>query len=247
MWNGKYVDFDLVIERVYDNPVFNDISYGDALEWAYQAMAKIGTTLPYTSKVTDGNEEINHPDPVLVENYRAAIPHDVYMIEQIRDWETKTPYSQSAYIYHEASNKANTISNELTFTINNSFIFTSNKEGFLEISYWAFPTTCDGKPAIPDSERYIDGIVKYIKYREAEKLWITERLSENKFRYFEQEWLFQVNSAFGALTVPDYAKAELILRNSTRMIQTPNAFNNGFMQLNPQQRYVAFYRNKRWR
>lgn len=300
MWNGKYVNFDMVMERVMENPLFVDIDYSSALEWAYQAMAKIGTTIPYVQKITDGNKDLNHFDPVPIVNYRAEIPCDVYSIEMIRDWESQVPYSYSSYVYHESINKANkinltesscttcalngtcgideslypsplnnyycfqyqsllpkststvskntnVINGELTYTLNDNYIFTSKESGFLEIAYVAFPTTCDLTPLIPDYERYIQAVVRYIQYREAEKLWVIEKLSAEKFKYFEQEWYFYVNSAFVGMNVPDYAKAELLLRNTTRQVQTPNAFMNGFMQLNPTQRYVAFFRNRRWR
>lgn len=300
MWNGKYVNFDMIMERVLENPIFVDIDYSNCLEWAYQAMAKIGTTIPYIHKVSDGNKDFNHIDPVEIINYRAEIPADVYNIEMIRDWESQVPYSYSSYVYHESTNKgnilysgsqscdsctlngtctsqdelypsptnnyscyqyqslfstsqgtgaknSNTIGGELTYTLNDNYIFTSKESGFLEIAYWAFPTDCDMKPLVPDNERYIQAMVRYIQYREAEKLWIIEKLSAEKFKYFEQEWIFYVQSAFIDINMPNYARAELIMRNSTRQIQTPNGFQNSFMQLNPLQRYVAFFRNRRIR
>jgi hypothetical protein len=299
MWNGKYVEFDMVMERVMSNPIFVDVDYSNALEWTYQAMNKIGTTIPYMHKVSDGNKEMNHIDPVQIVNYRAEIPCDLYMLEQIRDWDTQVPYIYSSYIYHDSSNRGNistsdaitcdscsltgtctltadlypsplnnyscyqyqglfpvantnthntnSIAGELTYTINESYIITSRESGFLELAYWAFPTSCDLKPLIPDYERYIEAITKYIQYKESEKLWIIEKLSAEKFKYFEQEWYFYVNSAFVGMNTPNYAKAELIMRNSTRQIQTPNAVMNSFMQLNPLQRYTAFFRNRRFR
>jgi hypothetical protein len=299
MWNGKYVEFDMIMERVLSNPIFVDVSYSDALEWTYQAMAKIGTTIPYIHKVTDGNKDMDHIDPIEIVNYKAEIPCDLYMLEQIRDWDTQIPYIYSSYIYHESTNRgnvtgtavttcdscslngtctltadlypsplnnyncyqyqalypvtntvatnANSIAGELTYTMNDNYIITSRESGFLELAYWAFPTSCDLKPLIPDYERYIEAITKYIQYKEAEKLWIIEKLSGEKFKYFEQEWYFYVNSAFVGMNTPNYSKAELIMRNSTRQVQTPNAVMNSFMQLNPLQRYTAFFRNRRFR
>jgi len=149
MFNNKYVSFDMVMERVMDNPLFHEMAYSDALEYAYQAMAKIGATITYTHKVTDGNKEFNHPDPIEIVNFRAEIPYDVYNIEMIRDWDTKTPYIESAYVYHKSANtytdseSRNSVGGEYTYTMNNNYIFTSLEEGFLELSYWSFPTDCD--------------------------------------------------------------------------------------------------------
>ena len=253
MFNNKYVSFDMVMERVLENPIFNDIDYANALEWAYQAIAKIGASVTYIHKITDGNEELSHPDPIEIVNFRAEIPYDVYNIEMIRDWDTKTPYTESAYVYHKSvntytdTNSRNSIGGELTYTMNNNYIFTSVEEGFLELSYWAFPTSCDNKPLIADNERYIQAVVRYIQYKQAETLWIMEKMSKEKFFYFEQEWYYYSSAAFIDVNMPNYARAETIMRNSTRLIKTPNSFNSAFLDMNPTQRYVAFFRNRRWR
>lgn len=253
MFNDKYVSFDMVMERVMDNPLFSEIAYSDALEYAYQAMAKIGATITYIHKITDGNKEFNHPDPIEIVNFRAEIPYDVYNIEMIRDWDTKTPYIESAYVYHKSANtytdaeSRNSVGGEYTYTMNNNYIFTSLEEGFLELSYWSFPTDCDMKPLIPDNERYIQAIVRYIQMKEAEKLWIMEKLTEKKYQFFEQEWLFYVTSAFVDVNMPNYARAETLARNNTRVVKTPNSFMSSFLDINPQQRYVAHFRNRRWR
>jgi len=253
MYNGKFVEFDMIMERVLETSIFNDISYSNALEWAYQAMAKIGTTIPYIHKITDGNKDMNHPDPIEIVDYRAGIPFDAYNIEMIRDWDTKIPYMETAYVYHKSVNtysdteSRNAIVGELTFTMNNNYIFTSKETGFLEISYWSFPTTCDYKPLIPDNERYIQAVVRYIQYKESESLWVMEKLSKEKFLYYEQEWYHYVTAAYVDVNMPNYAKAELLMRNSTRQVQTPNSFRSSFLDLNPQQRYTAFFRNRRWR
>ena len=250
MYNNKYVEFDMIIERVLENPIFNSIDYGNALEWAYQAIAKIGASVTYIHKITDGNEELNHPAPIEIVNFRSEIPYDVYNIEMIRDWDTKLPYTQSSYIYHKSVNtysdtkSKNSIGGELTYTMNNNYIFTSLEEGFLELSYWAFPTSCDDKPLIPDNERYIQAVVRYIQYKEAERMWIMEQLSEQKFRYFEQDWYYYSHAAFVDVNMPNYATAETIMKNSLKVVKTPNSFDSSFLDLNAKQRYVAFFRNR---
>jgi hypothetical protein len=71
-----------------------------------------------------------------------------------------------------------------------------------------------------------------------------EKLTEQKFKYFEQEWYYYSHAAFVDVNMPNYATAELMMRNSTRMIKTPNSFESSFLDLNPKQRYVAFFRNR---
>ena len=253
MFNNKYVPFDMVMERVLENPLFNDVDYANALEWAYQAIAKIGASVTYIHKITDGNEELNHPAPIEIVNFRAEIPYDVYNIEMIRDWDTKTPYSESAYVYHKSVNtytdtkSKNSVGGELTYTMNNNYIFTSVEDGFLELSYWAFPTSCDNKPLIADNERYIQAVVRYIQYKQAEMLWTMEKISKEKFFYFEQEWYYYSSAAFVDINMPNYARAETLMRNSTKLVKTPNSFMSSFLDINPQQRYVAHFRNRRWR
>lgn len=72
----------------------------------------------------------------------------------------------------------------LTYTVNNNYIFTNFKEGKVCMAYKAIPTDSEGYPLIPDNESVIQYIKWFIGERIAFKLMLTDKYSERKYEYF---------------------------------------------------------------
>ena len=130
MWNGKYISILSIVDTIYsrfrNTVLLEDFSLGDASEWAYHAMGLIGAGIGYIQKVTDGNEELNHQEPVIVENYIGLLPEDLYLIKGVREYYYKIPFRESNYIYHTSLNDAQLEQNlkrEQTYYINNGVIY----------------------------------------------------------------------------------------------------------------------------
>lgn len=233
MLTGKYTTITRVLENVIRDTGFTDeISFADAIEWAYRAMQFIGAPQIYITKVTDGNKELEHPDPIQVVNYRAELPCDLHRIIQVRDYCNKESVRASTYNFELSDNMRDTpIGSNLHYIINDGFIFTDFKEGELEIAYEAFPVDNEGYPMIPDDERYLKAVESYIIERIARRLWLQDKINDFKYKALEQDWLFYVNSAKNKAQMPSIDEMESLKNQLVRLISHPDRYRNQFAEL----------------
>lgn len=235
MLTGNYVSLLQIAERVYKTGLnVEEIQFYDLVELAGQALQKIGVPYAYVTKVTNG--EGSMPNPVTIADYRGTLPTDIVSIISVREYDLKYPMVKVAGSFPPTYTTNNLPSDGdntmLGYRIENGYIFTNFEEGQVEISYKAFLTDTDGFPKIPDNERYIQAITSYCNYIIAQRLWLQDRLSRDKFQHLEQEWLFYVNSAGTVSHIPDLDGAESLKNQILRMRQSPYHHASQFAYLN---------------
>lgn len=233
MFDGKYTTISRVIENVIRDTGFTtEISFPDAVEWAYRAMQFIGAPQPYIKKVTDGNEDLEHLPPLEVVDYRAEIPCEVYKIIQVREWCNKASMTKSSYTFELSTNKREEGGADgMKYIINNDYIFTNFETGYLELSYMAFKLDSEGYPMVPDDERYLKAVEAYITMNIAKKLWLQDKITRDKYEALKLDWLFFVKSARNKMYVPSIDEMEALKNQVLRLFQSPNRHKHQFVQL----------------
>lgn len=100
MWNGKYISIISLVEQLYrDNDktfVVNDLNFGDIAEWTYTAMGLIGAMHLTINRVTDGNEDVGNPKPIVIQDYMGELPCDLYTLNGVREYYIKIPLRESS-------------------------------------------------------------------------------------------------------------------------------------------------------
>lgn len=233
MLSGKYTTISRVLENIIrDNGYTTEVSFSDAIEWAYRAMQLIGAPQIYIQKVTDGNIDLQHPKPIQIVNYRGELPCDLHKIIQVRDYCNRSSLTYSTYNFSLSGNmREATAGNNLQYIINDNYIFTNFIEGQLEIAYWAFPVDDEGYPAIPDDERYLKAVESYIVERIDHKLWRQGKVSDAVYNHSLTEWMFYVRSAKTRAQMPSLSEMEALKNQVLRLIDHPDRFNKQFVQL----------------
>lgn len=133
--------------------------------------------------------------------------------------ETITATSQNVAIY-----------NDPTYNVNDGFIFTNFKDGWVFLAYMAFPIDEDGFPLIPDNRRFKEAVKSFIRMKIDYILWRSGELDEKMFNYSEKEWLFYVASASNAAKMPN-KDGMFSLMNQLRLIPQKYSHNNFFRSL----------------
>jgi uncharacterized protein (TIGR02145 family) len=245
MLTPGYTSVERVIENVIRDTGFTtEINWVDIIEWVYIATELIGVKNAYVLKVTDGNTTLGHPDAIEIVDYRGTLPTDFHMVQQIRESNSKLALRADSNSFLLASEQPdNYIATDLTYSINNDYIFTSFQEGTLEMSYYAYPTGTDGLPLIPDDVMYIRAIESYITERIARKLWLQDKLTDGKYKALEQDWLFYVNSARTKDSLMTVDQAESFKNQIVRIATKFNAHSSTFRELNYPER--SFIRKSR--
>ena len=95
-------------------------------------------------------------------------------------WDTNTFYKS----YHGCDIDFR-VNSDLTYTVNNNYIFTSFKEGKVAMAYKAVPTDENGLPMVPDNQSVINYVTWYIGNKIAFQLFMTDKYTQNKYEEFK--------------------------------------------------------------
>jgi hypothetical protein len=248
MLNGKYISIKTIIEGVYRDYGFsNDLDWVDALEWAGEVLDLISAPKQYISKVTDGNSELQHPCPIKIENYRGCLPEDLSSIISVREYTEQIEMLPSADTFFldrrvpQTTLDTNTdftsplkvdqnlyCGDKIQYKIQNNHIFTSFKEGEVEISYRALPVDCDGLPLIPDNIKYINAVKHYIAAKIAFRMFIQDKINGQKLQKIEQERDWYIGAATTAGVNPTLDEMESWKNQWLRLIPSINQHSNSF-------------------
>jgi hypothetical protein len=123
------------------------------------------------------------------------------------------------------------------YKLNNDYIFTNFKNGFVEMSYKAYPVDEMGMPMVPDNIKFIKAVEWYLISRIDYKRWRTTRnpSDEKMWLYSDKEYLWYAQSARSAAHMPSLAMMESIKRMMLRSIPKINEFRTGFKNTNTQE------------
>lgn len=122
----------------------------------------------------------------------------------------------------------NNLPTDLTYIINNSQIFANFEEGYVEVSYLAFPTDLRGYPVVPDDAKYIKAVESYIIERLARREFINNRLAGDKYKLLEQEWLWYCGSAKNSILSRSIDEMESMKREFTKLFRRTDLHESGY-------------------
>lgn len=121
------------------------------------------------------------------------------------------------------------------FEINQGYIHTSIRTGYIVLSYLGMPIDNEGLPLIPDTEDYKDAIFWYNVTKYLYPLYLKNKISENKYIDAKVSWGAARKRAYGNSIMPDTHELEVIKNNWLRLLPTINEFRNSFDSLGARQ------------
>ena len=146
MWSEfNYVKLQEILSRTLRHPLLRDLDLETAIQYTLDFVAVMGLPNIYTDKI----------ETVEINNYRGKLPCDLIAINQVR-------YTKNGVCIRAMTDNFVTSDNsdrgELTFKTQGSVIFTSFKEGSIEISYKAIPVDEYGLPLLPDNPIFLKAL-----------------------------------------------------------------------------------------
>ena len=220
-----------VADRIMRHPLMRDIPFETIIDYTIDFIQILGCPQVYIDK-----------EAVLkIEDYRALLPCDYIEMIQVRtyigqddiasDREYPNVYRYATDSFHLSNSKYPSLNaqKELTYTIQGSVIYTSNKDGYINIMYRAIATDEEGYPLLPDHTKFLKALELYIK-----KQWFTVLFDMNKIQQAvynqvcqDYAWAVgQCNSAMHNLTLD---KAESIFNSWSSLFLKTNEHRYGFI------------------
>ena len=229
MHNGQTISLKNIIWRVLRNPLASELTYEEAAEFAIEIIRLLGAPLIYENKVTN--------PPLKIEDYKVALPKALIKIRGARLITNLESYEDNAIalrhatdIYHKALSCSNKSTEEMiteyTYTTQKGVMYTSVKEGYVQISYTQLALDEDGYPLVPDNEKVKLAIEYYILHRFLEPLWMMGKITDKAFQYIEQKRSFYVGGAQSSMQLSGMDHLESTMNTINRLIINTQAFNN---------------------
>lgn len=237
MISGKYVSLETIVERVHRDYGFTvDTDWTDIAEWIGSVIDLINAPMQYKERITDGKDK-----PFIeIINGRGVLPCDLIRIVQTRTCEgVPMRYSTDSFHYsrlHSAQCPDLICSSDLTYKVNDNYIWTNFATGKLEMAYLAFPTDERGYPTVPDDEKFKQAATAYVGERIAFKLRIRGKIDNQTYEMINKERLWYIAAAQNKVLIPDRDKTRSIANQFRRIVSFEDEHANGHKASSEMQR-----------
>ena len=242
-----------VIAKVYLDLQLSEDTYpiNDFLEWASEAVERLGVAPALVTKTTGKNEE---PYTILKDHF-AKLPLDLFRINQIAYSKTSNGlfypmrYSTGSMDnwgscpYDDNFSEPNAIApmrsgvftEEPVYVVKPGYINSNARNGYLMISYQAIQLDEEGYPYIPDMQSYIDAIYWYILMKYFYAKWIRNEISEKIYYDAKSSWNYYCKQAVAEMLMPNMDQMESIKNVWVRLIPEINAHNTFYSTIGEQE------------
>lgn len=216
----KYISIKVILDNILDHPLLKDVSLERAINHTINFIRIVGCPRIYTEKT----------EIVPIENYRGLMPYDLDEVIQVRtkseDGISHKTFRHTTDSFHISEDKY--VSDELTYKIQGNVIFTSIKEGTIEIAYRAIPVDCDGYPLIPDNSSFIRALELYIKKQYFTVLFDLGKITPAVYNNVLQEYAWAVGQAQSDLVRPTIDEMQSITNMWNKLLPDNKSHNSGF-------------------
>ena len=218
----KYISIKVVLDNILDHPMLRDVSFERAVNHTINFMRILGCPRMFEERVSLVN----------ISNWRGALPCDFNDIIQVRthsscDRKNYGVFRHTTDSFHMSDNKQN--SYDLTYKIQGNVIFTSIKEGTIEIAYNAFAVDDEGYPLIPDNSSFISALELYIKKKHFGILFDIGKITPQVYNQVCQDYAWAVGQAQSDLVRPTIDQMEAITNSLNTLIPRVSEHNRGFV------------------
>lgn len=120
---------------------------------------------------------------------------------------------------------------DATYKINENYIFTNFSEGFIYMSYYAFPVDDEGYPLIPEDQKYKEAVKAYVRMKIDYKLWRKGKLGRDVYADSQQQWAWRVGQAQNQARIPTIGGMEGIKNQQLKLVWNKFHYNEFFKNL----------------
>lgn len=217
----RYISLHEVLDNILDHPLLRDTSFERAVNHAVHFIRIVGMPKGFNEKT----------DLVEIDNYRGVLPCDLESIIQVRTHSecgnANKVFRYSTDSFHMSPDKGD--SYDLTYKVQGGVIFTSMKEGTIEIAYRAIPVDSEGYPMIPDNSSFIRALELYIKKQAFTVLFDLGKITPQVYNNVLQEYSWAVGQAQSDLVRPSMDELQSLTAMWNTLIPRVTSHSSGFI------------------
>lgn len=217
----KYISLKIILDDLLDHPLLKDLSLERAINHTIHFIRIVGCPRMFLEKT----------ELIQIEDYRGVLPCDFINIIQVRKLNecghSYDIFRHSTDTFHMSSIKQDSI--DLTYKIQGGIIFTSIKEGTIEIAYEALALDAEGFPLIPDNSSFIRALELYIKKQYFTVLFDLNQINGNVYQNVKQEYAWAVGQAQSDLIKPTIDQMQSLTNSLNTLITRVDEHSTGFI------------------
>lgn len=217
----RYISIKQVLDDILDHPLLKDISFERAVNHTAHFIRIVGCPSIFNEKT----------ELIEIKNYRGLLPCDYNSVIQIRKSgpceHNHTIFRHSTDSFHMSEDKHESI--DLTYKIQGNVIFTSMKEGTIEMAYEAMAVDSEGYPLIPDNSSFIRALEAYIKKQAFTILFDLGKISPQVYNNALQDYAWAVGQAQSDMVRPSIDQMQSITNSLNTLVTRTNEHSTGFI------------------
>lgn len=215
----QYTNIRLILDKLLRHPLMQDLTFETAVDYTVDFMRIVGVPNMFVEKT----------ELIRVENYRAKLPCDYYQMIQVRKVKGSAfRYSSDSFHMGTHRDKCDRGFIDLTYKIQGNLIYTSIKEGEIEISYEAIAVDSEGYPLIPDNSSFTRALGLYIKKQWFTILFDLGKINPSVLQNIQQEYAWAVGDCQTEFNRLSIDKAESFYNSWRTLLLRDSEHSTGF-------------------
>lgn len=209
--NINYTSIREAIDRTLRHPMMKSVTLDQVIQYAVDFIRLIGIPDIYEDR----------KDTVDIEDFRGIIPYNIVCIKQVRLHDSKKPLYAMTSVSDESPS-------DLTYKTQGNVIYTSFRDGEIDVFYNTIKADEDGLPMIPDDPVFLTALDLYIKLQVFTILFDQGKIPATVLTNVEQHYSFAAGRCIGKFQTPSVSEMQAITNMMHRMIPDENAYETGF-------------------
>lgn len=220
----QYTNIKRVLDDLMDHPLLRDLTLEQVVRHTLRFISLHGYPKLYKDK----------EDIVEIKDYRGLLPCDLISIIQVKDCKRGICLRSMTDNFNpneDSYSKERGRMDELAFKTQGRIIFTSFKDGAVEIAYKAIPVDDMGFPLLVDNETYLNALEAYIKVKAFTVLYDTGKIQAGVLSNAQTEYAWASRQVMMEFTMPSVSEMESLSRYLNTLIKPVTMFDKGFKNL----------------
>lgn len=218
-----YISIKVILDNLLHHPLLQDLTLERAVAHTVDFIRIIGMPHIFVEKAVE----------LRVENYRAMLPCDFHEMIQVRTANENCGhligqvFRYSTDSFHMSEQKHE--QPDLTYKIQGRVVYTSIKDGTIEIVYRAMPVDDEGYPLVPDKSPFIRALELYIKKQCFTILFDLGKINQAVYANVQQDYAWAVGQAQSDLIRPSIDEMQSITNSLNTLLPRINEHSKGFI------------------
>lgn len=215
----SYINIREMLSRILRHPLLQDVKLEQAVQYTIDFIGTFGLPNMYKDRVTI----------LQVKNYRTVLPCDIISINQIKMVNSGTYLVSMTNTFLPEHHEKKSL--QPSFKTQGQVLYTSFKEGDIEVSYKSLPIDKDGYPLLIDNPSYLKALEFYIKKEVFTILFDMNQISGQVLQNTQQQYAWYAGQLNSEFSIPSLSEMESIKNSWCTLIQKTNEFNSEFNNL----------------